>query len=87
MGGCARARASARSGEVAGAASVAGAGQAERSLKGRLAALAPLKPLKGPAASVRALFRSLRARHGEKCVDASGCGSGAVALSAACGLS
>ena len=54
-----------QSGEVSDAAFVAGAGQAERNLKGRPAALCPLQGADG--ASVREQWRSLHARYAEMC--------------------
>ena len=54
-----------QSDEVSDAAFVAGAGQAERNLKGRPAALCPLKGACG--ASVRERWRTLHARYAEQC--------------------
>ena len=54
-----------QSDEVADAAFVAGAGQAECNLKGRLAALCPLQGAGGP--TVRERWRSLHARYALQC--------------------
>ena len=54
-----------QSDEVSDAAFVSGAGQAERNLKGRPAALCPLQGAGG--ASVRERWRSLYARYAEQC--------------------
>ena len=54
-----------QSDEVSDAAFVAGAGQAERNLQGRPAALCPLQGACG--ASVRERWRSLHARYAEQC--------------------